>query len=118
MLGGEDVVVVVGYYMAGIITYKMLDEIRTLGEPLDVGWVTSRKLMNATEQQAFIDDYHTDAFPVVEGSFTSFFTSENLIRKGTNITEPRFIVATGYNNVSVNGSLLFDKNNIRIYKVE
>lgn len=116
LLSGKENVMVVGGYAPGIIAYKMTTEYHS-GEVLDVGWVVVTSNSTGESVAEFVQDYHTDKYPVVDGSFTSFFTNSEIFRKDTNIVDFDYVVLVRRNDVAVDGDSIYDKDGITIYKV-
>jgi hypothetical protein len=117
-LAGKADAAIIGMYSPGIIAYKTLSEDRN-GSVLDVGWVTGSREISGEEIGEYISDYHSDRYPVTDGSFSAFFTVKRNYRKDTNITSFRYIAISGlYDGTAPGGTLVYNHTNpdIRIYE--
>lgn len=114
LMAGKDNVVVMGIYNPGIISYKMLSE----DEPKDFGWLLIPRNVSDDAFEDYIRDYHTDTYPLQQGSFSSMFTSVKTFRKDSNISDAEYYVLVGERNISVPDSeLIYEKSEIKIYEV-
>jgi len=95
LLAGRENVLVIGTYAPGIIAYKMLEEQRSLGRPLDVGWVLFWNNVTRGDVLPYLSDYHVAEPAVVDGSFSSMFTSRSTFRKDSNITSFDYVAVSG-----------------------
>lgn len=117
LLAGKENVIVLGSYAPGIISYKMITEIDTMGRPLDIGWIL---YTNDSEElnSEFLKNYSSDRYPVRQGSFSLMFHSLEIFRKDTNITKPEYVVTVYLENATVaNASLIYNRSRILVYDV-
>lgn len=116
LLSDKEGVAIMGEYDPGIAAYKTTTELRR-GKRLDFGWMTSANFTNQSYFEEFIRDYHSSRYPVVDGSFSSMFTSADIFRKDTNLTSFDYVVLVGDNAPGVPGAgLIYNNMEIKIYK--
>jgi hypothetical protein len=121
MLAGKENVLVIGTYKPSIITYKMEAERRTLGRPLDFGWVLVGPNADPGILADFADDYMTGKYPVTQGSLSSGFVRPIIFRKDSDIAYFDYIAVSGPIDYVPPGSETIYSNNltkISIYKVK
>jgi hypothetical protein len=119
LLSGKDNALVMGRYTPGILAYKMLTEIRETGKPLDVGWITAPFPPPQERVEEYLRNYTSDKYPIVQGSFSSLFTSNNTIRKDSNITDFEYLAIAGNYTLNIPGStLIYNRSDILIYQVK
>ncbi|MDD5171471.1 MAG: hypothetical protein PHF60_00350 [Candidatus ainarchaeum sp.] len=120
MLSGKENVLVVGNYAPGVLAYKMLSEKQDYGRSLDVAWIQAADNFTADMASAYIHDYHTDAYPVSDGSFSGiFYRKDRSYRKDSNITMPEYVAIIGpYGSAHAVVDVLYNRSNIIIYKVD
>ncbi|MBU0532571.1 glycosyltransferase family 39 protein [Candidatus Micrarchaeota archaeon] len=94
LISGKENVAIIGTYTPGVLAYKMLSEKKSLGAPLDVGWILYVDI-NQSYVSDFAVDYYSDKYNVVDGSFSGIFTSPGIYRKDTNISSFDYIVVVG-----------------------
>ncbi len=95
LLAGKENVAVIGSYSPTLISSKMTSEWHSMGAPLDMGWITSGGLMNRSQIEEYVADYHSSRFPVVDGTFDEFFTTNQTFRKDTDIADFDYMVVLG-----------------------
>lgn len=95
LLAGKADALVIGDYAPSILAYKMGQEYRAYGAPLDVGWVFLQPDINQSSISDFISDYGNSRYNVTEGSLSSGFTESINFRKDSNITRFEYIVTVG-----------------------
>jgi 4-amino-4-deoxy-L-arabinose transferase-like glycosyltransferase len=120
MLAGKQDVLVIGGYKPSILAYKMGTEYRTLGTPLDVGWVFLQPDMGPPVVADFVEDYHTTKYNVTDGSLRTGFYKSIDFRKDSNITRFEYVVIAGRDDYSPADSALVysdDLSGVFIYKV-
>ena len=116
-IAGKENVLIIGHFKPGIIAYKELAERRSLGRPLDYGFILGPPSFGGEGAAAFIRDYMTDAPPAVNGSFSGMYTSMSVFRKDTGITSFDYLVLVGDLGFGLDGpEILAQAGDITVYK--
>lgn len=114
LLSGKENVAIIGIYNPGIMAYKQLSE----SEPKDFGWLLVPRNVTDAGIAEYLIDYHSDGYPIQQGSFSSMFTRSTTFRKDTNITEFDYFVMVGERDVRPPDSeIIYENMQITIYKV-
>jgi 4-amino-4-deoxy-L-arabinose transferase-like glycosyltransferase len=117
LLSGKENVLVAGQYTPSVISYKVLPEMRG-GKHIDFGWIVLPENTSSDVLMEFINNYRAPRPNVTDGSFSSFFTSNNIFRKDTGISEFDYIVVSKYNDTLPGGhDLIYNRSSVLIYKV-
>lgn len=103
LLAGKENVLIVGIYAPDIVSYKMLTELRSTGHSKDVGWIITQANPTADEILTYASDYHSMKYPIVDGSFSSSFTSNATFRKDSNLTSPDYVAVSGGPDMQIPG---------------
>ncbi len=117
LLAGKENVLVIGTYAPGIIAYKMLTEQQSLGRSLDVGWILSKDdNLTRADIPEFLADYHSQKHPIVDGSFSGTFTTDDTFRKDSSITSFDYVAVAGMPGPGLPGfSVIYNKSGITVY---
>ncbi len=116
LLAGKENVLVVGSYAPGIVSYKMLTEQRSLGRSLDVGWVTAIRNFSSEEVLAYLSDYHTMKYPIVDGSFSKLFSTSDTFRKDSNLTSFDYVAVDGSPGMELPGfRVIYNNSDVAVY---
>jgi 4-amino-4-deoxy-L-arabinose transferase-like glycosyltransferase len=116
LLSGKEDVAVIGLFSPTLVTYKYHSELASLGRPLDFGWIAFPEAVPQETVQDFAHDYHSPIHPVVDGSFSEFYTTNQTFRKETGIRDPKYIAIAGWYNVEIPGSgVIYNRSYITIY---
>jgi hypothetical protein len=109
-LAGKENVLIIGLYEPTVPSYKMLEEIRGSGKPLDMGWIslTVDRSVQAEEFYPFLKDYHLKSQNVTDGTFADLFWRTSIFRKDTNITRFDYICVIGNESVYPGGKLVLN----------
>jgi 4-amino-4-deoxy-L-arabinose transferase-like glycosyltransferase len=101
MLSGKENVLIIGKYPPTLVAYKYLTELKgsPSGTPKDFGWITSVAQISDERMAEYLADYHSGKFPIVDGTFSEFFTTNQTFRKDTNITRFDYVAVVGSNVV-------------------
>lgn len=119
LLAGKDNVLFVGTWNPTTIAYKTVEEIRSTGKANDFGWVLFANNSDPGAYYDFIDDYNTDKYEVIQGSFSSAYAVKAIFRKDAAIEKFDYVVATGLENISLpDTELLYNKSGILIFKMD
>ena len=97
MLSGKENVLIIGKYPPTLIAYKYLTELRgsPAGAAKDFGWITSVAQISDERMSEYLADYHSSKYPIVDGTFSEFFTTNQTFRKDTNITLFDYVAVVG-----------------------
>jgi hypothetical protein len=95
MLAGKENVLIIGHFKPGILAYKELGERRTLGRPLDYGFILGPPSFGGDDAAAFVREYDTGSVPAINGSFSGMYTSPSIFRKDTDISSFDYLVLSG-----------------------
>ncbi len=117
MLAGKENVLIIGEYAPGIAAYKTLAEERSLGRPLDFGWILWPAGGAPSNASAFVADYHSGKLPLVDGSFTGIFTTEATFRKDSNMTSADYVAVVNNPGMPLPGfSIIYNESGITLYR--
>jgi len=121
-LAGQENTLIIGWYypITTTLAYKTLEEERTLGERLPVGYIiliSPYEDPNLLEEATpvFVEDYNADAYGAQGDSFASLFWEFSVFRLRTNLTEFNYVVVSppypleGY-------SAIYEGNSSAVYK--
>jgi hypothetical protein len=103
LLSGKENALIIGTYAPDIIAYKTLTELRASGQSLDVGWIDLPSPPTEAEVLTYVSDYHSMKYPIVDGSFTSSFTTNATFRKDSNLTSFDYVAVVDGQNISLPG---------------
>jgi hypothetical protein len=120
LMAGKHDVLVIGPYKPSILAYKMQAEERSLGAPLDVGWIVIEQNTSGSIIGDFVQDYHTEKYNTTDGSFSSLFVSDATFRKDSNITRFDYVVLTMRSTyVPADSKLIYsdDQSEVYVYKL-
>jgi 4-amino-4-deoxy-L-arabinose transferase-like glycosyltransferase len=113
LLAGKDNVLIMGIYYPGIFSYKIMNE----PEPKDFGWLLVPRNVTDAALAEYVMDYHSEGYPVQDGSFSSMFSTSHTFRKDTNLTRFDYIVIVGPRSlVPPDSEMVFNKSDISIFK--
>jgi hypothetical protein len=116
LLAGRENVLVLGTYSPGIVAYKMLEEQRTSGHSLDLGWIVSNDNLSRQDVLEYLSDYHSMKYPVVDGSFSAIFTSNATVRKDSNLTSFDYVALVGSPGMELPGfSVIYNESDVTVY---
>lgn len=119
LLTGKENVLIIGQYAPAIPAYKVLTE-RESGESLDFGWVLGHRNFSNEEAFDYVEDYNTEKYDVIDGSFSSIFTRHDInFRKDTDLTEFDYVVAIEQDGFNLPfAEPIYNNSDIVIFKVD
>jgi hypothetical protein len=122
-LAFKENVYIIGYQTQTVVAYKVLEE-KKAGKNIDYGWVFMGNPQNTTQEviQNFVNDYHYNksSLDIKDGSFSRIYWENSIFRKTTAIKKPDYIALVFINesnNITVNGTIVFDNNDTRVYRM-
>jgi hypothetical protein len=116
-IAGKENVLIIGHFKPGIMAYKELIERRSMGRPLDYGFILGPSSFGGEEAAAFVRDYRTGSVPAVNGSFSGMYTSQSVFRKDTDITSFDYLVLAGDLGFGLNGpEIMARSGDIVVYR--
>ncbi len=117
-LASKENVLIIGGYAPGTFGYKIIEEKRLFGKALNFGLVLMHpEQLNSSTVEPFIENYYgPQGEYIADGNFVNMFFDDRIYRKDTKIEKFNYIVLVDL-HMELNGTLVFDKTGVMIYKM-